>query len=156
MGDNMKSRELVTLPLIIFIFSIFVYLISEEITHPFLKILIPQNDNALELSKVFFTTFLIIYFGIFLFDNQEINNYLLSRVISLLIMIIISIFLYHFLPLKGHLKLIVMMIIAVFSGQYVSLRIQMLKIKNSDTLALIIQSLISLFISYITFNPISL
>lgn len=145
----MKAKELLTMPLVIIILSIVVYLIGDTFNHPLLQLFFPQSDTNTEIIKIFFTSFLLIYLYDFLFTNDEINNLLLSRVGALLIMIIVTYFLYPIGAKYGHVGLIATILISVIYGQYVSLKVQTFAIKNSDILAIILQVLITIFVTYL-------
>ena len=151
---KLKRRELFTMPLMIIILSVFIYLVGSQVTHPFLKIMFPQNDNIFELFKIYFSAFLIIYLLEFFIEN-DINNYLFSRVVSLYLIMIVSGLLYFLLPFIGHLKLLITMVISVVIAQSSGYKLQKISIKNSDILALIMQSLLAIFIAYITYYPLN-
>lgn len=144
----MKQREFVKMPLVIMVLCCLVYLCSWKIAHPWLRILFPQSNNGWELSKVFFTAFLILYLGLFIFGKEVINNQLLSRVVALICMLIVSMVFFYFFSLKGRLEIIIIMIGALFCGQGVCYLIQKVEIKNSDSIALIAQTLLTFFLTF--------
>ena len=139
----MMKRELWSMPLVIIILSISMFLIASEVNHPFLMMLFPQAEEAFEYIKIYFTAFVLIYLGGLFINTSEINNYLLSRVLSQAIIMMFNVFLYKFSLQFGHLGLIILMVSSVYIGQYASYVTQKYSIKNSDVLAILLQTIIA-------------
>lgn len=155
----MKSRELVIVPLIITILGLFLYLIGDSITGEFVRIFFPQNNTIFEFTKIYFTSFLLIYLCGLFTDDRKINNYLFSRVVGSIVMIALTVLLgtiayYIFKEVKPFLLLIIFFL-SVWGGQFVSYQLQNYQLKYQNTVAIILQTLITLLISYFTMYPLN-
>lgn len=146
---KMMKRELWIMPLVIIILSFSIFILTKAVNYPILNMLIPQEDKVYEFIKIYFTAFLLIYIGGIFFDTNKIDNYLLSRVASLTVIIVINICCYQFCSKYGNSGLIILMVVSIWIGQYVSYTTQNLGIRNSDILAILMQTIIA----YLIFVP---
>jgi ABC-type Mn2+/Zn2+ transport system permease subunit len=155
----MRKRELRIMPLIVGILGLVVYLIGDNINGGFSKIFFPQNNSIFELLKVFYTSFLLIYV-IGMFDLYKVKNHLLSRVLSTIVMMVVTIILLFIVQNNLHIKhwisLLLIFIVSIVCGQMVGYQVQKTPIKHSDAIALILQTLLAFGIAYLTYFPINL
>lgn len=155
----MKNRELVIFPLIIAILGLFLYVIGDTLSGEFVKIFFPQTSTIFEFLKIYFTSFLLIYICGLFTDDCKINNYLFSRVVGSIMMMAITVLLGSlahlvFKEVKPYMLLIIFFI-SIWGGQLVSYFVQNYNLKYQNTMAIILQTFITLFIAYFTIYPLN-
>jgi len=158
MVKKMKNRELVIIPSIIIFIGLFLYLIGDTVSSSFFKILLPQGNSIFEFLKIYFAAFLLIYIsGIFTSDKQT-NNHLFSRVIGSIIMMGVTVLLgslgYLVFGETTSFMLLVIFVVSTWIGQGAVYLLQTYNFKHGIIIALILQTLIALLISYYTFFPL--
>lgn len=155
----MKNRELVIVPLIITILGLFLYVIGDTITGDFVRIFFPQRNTIFEFLKIYFTAFLLIYICGLFTDDRKVNNYLFSRVVGSLIMMALTIALGSFVYFVFHkvtaLSLLIIFLVSVWVGQLVSYFTQKHEFKYQNTMAIILQTLITHLITFYTLYPLN-
>ena len=123
------KKEVILLSLILFFIAIIVRQGDKLVDSRINRLAFPLNTSIFENFKVFFTTISLLILSEYFFSFDLPNNYLLSRVIGVLFMMISSMILFftiHFL-FNIHITILItygIYLISIVLGQYISYLIQ--------------------------------